>query len=193
MDRNVGVEHPASTSQWSPPPRITATARTALETAVARVPTAWLIPPQDGELFDRPDKAFGRLQGYALGAGFAVVKGPTTPIRKIYQCIHHGGAIRNNRKLSDQVERDPDNPKVIISSRKRDNTQANALSCKWRWYITLQTTIDAERNKVNQWILREGRTREGHSHPLAKTALIYHIHKMAQSEYARAVVAATAN
>src|SRR5437667_4187643 len=92
--RNVGVEHPASTSQWSAPPGLTATARTALETAVARVPTAWLIPPQDGELFDRPDKAFARLQGYALGAGFAVVKGPTTPIRKIYQCIYHGGATR---------------------------------------------------------------------------------------------------
>ena len=84
MNRNVGVEHPASTSQWSAPPGLTATARTALETAVARVPTAWLIPPQDGELFDRPDEAFARLQGYALGAGFAVVKGPTTPTRKIY-------------------------------------------------------------------------------------------------------------
>ena len=39
MDRNVGVKHPASTSQWSAPPGLTATARTALETAVARVPT----------------------------------------------------------------------------------------------------------------------------------------------------------
>ena len=61
MDRNVGVEHPASTSQWSPPPGLTATARTALETAVARVPTAWLILPQDGELFNRLDEAFARL------------------------------------------------------------------------------------------------------------------------------------
>ena len=88
---------------------------------MARVPTAWLIPPQDSELFDRPDEAFARLQGYALGAGFAVVKGPTTPIRKIYQYIHYGGATRNNRKLSNRVERDFDNPKIIISSRKRDN------------------------------------------------------------------------
>ena len=104
MDRNVGVEHPASTSQWSAPPGLTATARTALETAVARVPTAWLIPPQDGELFDRPDEAFARLQGYTLGAGFAVVKGPTMSICKIYQCIHYSRATRNNRKLSNQVE-----------------------------------------------------------------------------------------
>ena len=112
------------------PPGLTATARTALETAVAHVPTAWLISPQDGELFDRPDEVFARLQGYALGAGFAVVKGSTTPIRKIYQYIHHGEAIKNNRKLSDRVERDPNNPKVIINSRKRDNTQSNALSYK---------------------------------------------------------------
>ena len=97
---------------------------------MAHVPTAWLISPQDSELFDRPDEAFARLQGYALGAGFAVVKGPTTPIRKIYQCIHHGRATRNIRKLSDRVERDPNNPKVIISSRKRDNTQANTLNYK---------------------------------------------------------------
>ena len=101
MDRNVGVEHPANTFRWSGPPGLTATARTALETAVAHVPTAWLIPPQDGELFDRPDEVFARLQGYALGTGFAVVKGSTTPTRKIYQCIHHGGATRNIRKLSD--------------------------------------------------------------------------------------------
>jgi len=53
--------------------------RASLETAVARVSTAWLIPPQDGELFNRLDEAFARLQGYALGAGFAVVKGSTTP------------------------------------------------------------------------------------------------------------------
>jgi len=84
MDRNIGVEHPASTSQWSAPPGLTAITHIALETAVARVPTAWLISPQDSEFFDRPDKAFARLQGYTLGAGFAVVKGPTTPIRKIY-------------------------------------------------------------------------------------------------------------
>ena len=78
-----------------------------------------------------------------------MIKGSTTPIRKIYQCIHHGEATKNNRKLSDRVERDPDNPKVIISSRKRDDTQANALGCKWRWYTTLQTTVDAEGNEVD--------------------------------------------
>jgi hypothetical protein len=37
-----------------------------------------------------------------------------------------------NRKLSTRVEKDPVNPKVIISSRKRDDTGANALSCRWR-------------------------------------------------------------
>src|SRR2546429_8436211 len=100
MDRNVGVEHPASTSQWSAPPGLTATARTALETAVARVPTAWLIPSQHSELFDRPDEAFARLQGHALGAGFAGVKSPTTATRQVYPRIHHGGGGRNELQHS---------------------------------------------------------------------------------------------
>ena len=59
-----------------------------------------------------------------------MIKGSTISIRKIYQYIYYGEAIKNNRKLSDRVERDSDNPKVIISSRKRNNTQANILSYK---------------------------------------------------------------
>jgi hypothetical protein len=51
----------AGMTRWLAPPGLTATARTALETAVARVPTAWLISPQDGELFDTPDKVVARL------------------------------------------------------------------------------------------------------------------------------------
>jgi hypothetical protein len=61
IDINIGVEHPAYASRWSAPPALTATARTALDTAVSRVPTAWLIPPQDDKLFDRPDEVFTRL------------------------------------------------------------------------------------------------------------------------------------
>jgi hypothetical protein len=76
---------------WAAPAGLTATARDALPKAVARVPPAWLLPLEDGELFDRPEKVYSRLQGYALGAGFAVVKGQgTTPVRKNYWCIHHG-------------------------------------------------------------------------------------------------------
>jgi hypothetical protein len=123
------------------PTDLTATAREALVKAVARVPPAWLLAPREGELFNRSEEVYARLQGYALGAGFAVIKGQgSTPVRKNYCCIHHGTKTQNNRKLSESVERDPGNPKVIISSRKRDDTGANQLSCKWRWYAVPHTT-----------------------------------------------------
>ena len=63
LDRNVGVE----SSSWAAPAGLTATAREALVKAVGRVPPAWLLAPEDGELFDRPEEVYSRLQGYALG------------------------------------------------------------------------------------------------------------------------------
>jgi hypothetical protein len=59
-------------------------------------------------LFDRPEEVYSRLQGYALGAGFAAEN---------YWCIHHATWTRNDRKLSESVEKDPANPKVIVISR----------------------------------------------------------------------------
>jgi len=85
-DRDLGVGF-----SWAPPAGLNATACEALVKAVARVPLAWLLAPREGELFDSPDEAYARPQGYALGAGFAVIKGQgSAPIRKNYCCIHHG-------------------------------------------------------------------------------------------------------
>jgi hypothetical protein len=36
---------------------------------------ALLLAVGEEELFDSPDKLYARLQGYALGVGFAVIKG----------------------------------------------------------------------------------------------------------------------
>ena len=69
---NLGIENHGVESCWAAPAGLTAPARDALIKAVARVPPAWLLPPGDGELFDKPDEVYARLQGYALGAGFAV-------------------------------------------------------------------------------------------------------------------------
>jgi len=185
---------PPATPVWSPPSGLTDTARNALIKAVNRVPSAWLLPPRDGELFDRPAEVYARLQGYALCTDFAVVGGSgNTSVRKNYLCIHHGDSTQNNWKLLTRVEKDPVNPKVIVSSRKRDDTGANALSCKWRWYSILHLSIDDEGNEVSKWVLLQGRGRESHSHPLAKTRLLYSVHKKAQPEYQLAIIAATAN
>lgn len=114
-------------------------------------------------------------------------------MRKNYLCIHHRDSTQNNRKLSTRVEKDPVNPKVIVSSRKRDDTGANTLSCKWRWYSVPHLSIDDEGNEVSKWVLLEGRSRESHSHPLVKNGLLYNVHKKAQPEYQLAIIAATAN
>jgi hypothetical protein len=140
-----------ATPVWSPPSSLTDTARNALIKAVDRVPSAWQLPPRDGELFDRPAEVYAHLQGYALSTGFAVVGGlGSTSVRKNYLCIHHGDSTQNNRKLSIRIKKDPVNPKVIVSSRKRDDTGANALSCKWRWYSIPHLSIDDEGSKVRK-------------------------------------------
>jgi hypothetical protein len=107
----------------------------------------------------------------------------------------HGvcGHTQNNRKPSESVERDPGNPKVIISSRKRGDPGANQLSCKWRWYTVPHTTIDDAGTELHRWERLPSRGREPYSHPLAKTALLYDVHKKAQPEYKLAVTAALAN
>jgi hypothetical protein len=51
---NLGMENRGVESLWAEPAGLTATARDALEKAVARVPPAWLLPPADRELLDRP-------------------------------------------------------------------------------------------------------------------------------------------
>ena len=74
----------------------------------------------------------------------------STSLRKNYLCIHHRDKTQNNRKLSARVEKDPVNPDIIISSRKRDNTEANTLSCKWRWYTISHLSIDDEGNEIRK-------------------------------------------
>jgi hypothetical protein len=97
--------------------------------------------------------------------------------------MHHGAKTQNSRRLSPSVEKDPGNPKVIVSSGKRDDTGANQLSCEWRWYNVPHTFIDDTSNALHQLVLFPGRGQESHSHPLAKTALLYHVHKKVQPEY----------
>jgi hypothetical protein len=60
-DMDLGVEF-----SWAPPAGLTATAREALVKAVGRVPTAWLLAPMEGELFDRPEEVYARLLNKAV-------------------------------------------------------------------------------------------------------------------------------
>jgi hypothetical protein len=87
----------------------------------------WLLPPEAGELFNTPDAAFRRLQGFAFSQGFAVVTRSTEATRCRFVCIHHSKKTKNIRNLKERVKKDSDN--IIITERKRNTTQVAQKNC----------------------------------------------------------------
>jgi hypothetical protein len=62
------------------------------------------------------------------------------------------------------------NKKIIVSTRKRDDTKAYGKNCLWRCFVVPFVEIDESGNRLEQWILRYGKNRESalpttaHSH-----------------------------
>jgi hypothetical protein len=101
---------------WCPHPALVPGIRDRLIGAVGRLPKAWLMPPQDGEVFDTAEEGQQRLLGYSLAAGFQTVGGQGShATRKNVWCIHHGETTRNGRKLSYKVQKDAEGR--VISTR----------------------------------------------------------------------------
>ena len=58
----------------------------------------WLSPPQAGELFDNPDAAFRRFQGFVFSQGFAIVTRSTGAKRKPTEAYAEAhGKVRRRR------------------------------------------------------------------------------------------------
>jgi hypothetical protein len=80
------------------------------------------------------------------------------------------------------VERDPKNKKIIVSTRKQDDTKVYRKNCLWRCFVVPFMEIDESGNRLEQWILRYSKNRESalpitaHSHKLAKNPLVYPEH-----------------
>ena len=91
---------------WAPHPRLDPP---AVQPAVAFTALSHHEKPTSGEIFDNPDAAFSRLQGYAFFMGFAVVMtaGSANTSRVRYGCIHHRQR-RNYQNLQDGQLDDPD-------------------------------------------------------------------------------------
>jgi hypothetical protein len=83
---------------------------------------AWLLPLQNGELFDSGKACLARLRGFALSRGFAVVTSSSTAERYRFGCIHLGEQTKNWRKLGDHIEKDPES-KQIVSKRQELGTR----------------------------------------------------------------------
>jgi len=88
-----------------------------VEDTVEAFDNAWLLPPQDGEVFATAKEYLARPQGFALSRAFAVVTRGSDKERARFLYIHRGEEAKNWRKLEQQVERDPNNDKKIISKR----------------------------------------------------------------------------
>jgi hypothetical protein len=106
--------------------------RTLVEDAVEACESAWLLPPQHGEIFETAKECLRRLQAYALSRGFAVVTLSSKPKRAQFACIHHGAETRNWRGLEERVEKGEE--ESVVSRRKRDDTSSNAKNYTWEIY-----------------------------------------------------------
>src|SRR5947207_4617816 len=145
--------------------------RTMVEDAVEAFDSAWLLPPQQGELFDNPKACLRRLQGYALSQGFAVVTRSSEKGRARFTYIHHSTETRNWRGLEERIERDADGN--LLSNRKREDTDANAKDYPWEMYWSVRSV-----GKRGSGILagQLGITKDVYSHILAPNLLIYKVH-----------------
>jgi hypothetical protein len=112
-----------STLAWHAKPRCPKHLVAVLERAVNALPSAWLLQPITGEVFDSIEYCKRRLQGYALAEGFDVVQtgGGTKNVSGArFECSKHGESTRNLRKLESHVGRDEDG--AIITVRQRKDT-----------------------------------------------------------------------
>jgi len=112
MSHSSSPEPPSFIAHPLCPPHL----RQLVEDTIQSFDDAWLLPPQNGELFDSGKACLDRLQGFALSRGFAVVTTSSTAGRYRFGCIHRGKETKNWRKLEDHVQKDLET-KQIVSKR----------------------------------------------------------------------------
>jgi len=168
-------------SLWTAKPTVPANSRVILERAVNALPTQWLKPPQDGEVFDSINDGEKRLRGFALAEGFDVVRlrgGTAAFPASEFGCIHHGQETRNYRELEDRVERDEDGN--IVSQRRRQNTRVAQLNCPWLVRIAWKN-IGKRNSGIKGFVMKTKCL--NHSHSLTDNALNYPRQLAQQEEY----------
>ena len=98
--------------------------RSTFGRATVGLPPAFLGFPTTEEAFESTAACKVRPQGFSLGQGFVVVVGKSNKGAFVeFLCIHHSTETRNDRKLKQDVERDPEDK--TTSRRKRGDTQVN--------------------------------------------------------------------
>ena len=90
MSRSSSPERPVFVARALCPPHL----RKLVEDVVEAFDSAWLLPPQQGELFESAEGCLRRLHGYALSRGFAVVTTTSKKGRVQFAYIHHGAETK---------------------------------------------------------------------------------------------------
>jgi len=138
--------------------------------AICRNPVEWLVAPRNDEVFDSFIHFYARLQAYALGQGFAVVKGKNwstgTP-RRLYHCIYHGTKRQNDDMLEAEVQRDTEDN--IISRRQRNGVVNQKWDCKFECLLSYKSM--SWRSEEKSYVLTV--KYHDHTHELFANLLAY--------------------
>jgi hypothetical protein len=182
MSRSSSPERPVFIAHQLCPPHL----RRIVEDTVESFNNDWLVPPEEGEVFESGKECMARLQGFALSRGFAVVTIASTANRFRFACIHHGDKTKNWRALEQHVPKDPES-KQIISQRQREETSTNARGCGWKMYWSVRS-VGKRGSGVKAGQL--GITNRDYTHILAPNPFIYRVHQKATPQYQQAVALA---
>jgi hypothetical protein len=175
---------------WQAKPGCPAHHRPAVERTVNALPSAYLLPPHSGEIFNSLEDCNRRLRGYAFAEGFDIVRhgGGIKAIPSYrFKCLFHGTKTQNHRKLEDRVEKDSEGQ--ITSKRQREGTNVRQLQCPWSALCSFKD-LGKRGSGVKGYVLTvQCDTHEGHQ--LVDDPFTFSAHLKSSSEYQEALKQAT--
>jgi len=166
---------------WHAHPDCPAHLVAALERHINAFPTASLLPPESGEIFDSIPDCERRLRAYAMAQGFDISLtggGTRTAPGARFQCTFHGSETKNWRHLEARVERDEEGN--ITSKRQRESTNVCQLDCQWSVRVNWKDI--GKRGSGNKAFILTVKNTD-HSHPLATNPLSFPRHRQALDEW----------
>jgi hypothetical protein len=153
---------------------VTAEVVAQLSTAVAALPPAHCLNPEEYKPSESKEAAFERLQNWAFTKGFALVKESSKTkdgqvVRVYLDCVHHKNKTRNTRKVAEE-------------DRQRTNMQTQTNGYKFSIVIYYQEELGC-------WIIRSKNLE--HNHAPNPDPFSYHQHRDKIPNWAAALAIAT--
>jgi hypothetical protein len=140
-----------------------------IEAAIAALPAAHRLPPQEQEIVESKETALQRLQNWAFTEGFALAVESGRADRVLYHCVHHKKATKNSHKTAE-------------ADRQRVQTHTQARGCKFALYIS-----KTKRSK-GRWAINSSNLE--HNHAPNPDPFQYTQHQAKQPGYSKALATA---